>query len=158
MWLAEDVDLPRQVAIKILPPWVTDDEEAVARLLREAQAAASVDHPAVVTVYEAGQAGGRPYIVMQRLEGETLRARLDRGPMEPAEALPIISEIADALAEVHALGIVHRDLKPANVMLTSRGARILDFGIASVQELPSMTLPGTVLGTPMAMRYLSSFP
>ena len=78
VWLAEDTQLPRQVAVKLLPSTLTQDPEAVDRLLREAQAAASVDHPAVVTVYEAGLDAGRPYLVMQRAEGETLEERLAR--------------------------------------------------------------------------------
>src|SRR5262245_22441249 len=115
VWRAEDLQLPRSVAIKLLPAHLAADREAAERLLREAQAAASVDHPGVVAVYEAGFVDDRPYLVMQRVEGETLEARLERGPLRPTEALEVARRIGDALAEVHALGIVHRDLKPANV-------------------------------------------
>jgi serine/threonine protein kinase len=131
VWLAEDTQLPRQVAVKILPRDFAQDPEAVDRLMREAQAAASVDHPAVVTVYEAGLDEGRPFLVMQRAEGETLEQRLERGALPTGEAIELAIKIADALAEVHALGIVHRDLKPANVVLTTRGPKVLDFGVAS---------------------------
>jgi non-specific serine/threonine protein kinase len=151
VWLAEDTQLPRQVAVKLLPRHLAGDPEAVERLQREAQAAASVDHPAVVTVYEAGIADGRPYIVMQKVEGETLEQRLARGPMDTDEALRLALDIADALAEVHALGIVHRDLKPANIIMSARGPRILDFGIASVKGSPRMTATGIAVGTPLAM-------
>src|SRR2546426_7582821 len=132
VWLAEDTQLPRKVAIKLLPRHLAEDAEAVDRLLREARAAASIDHPAVVTVYEAGLAEGRPYLVMQRVEGETLAQRLARGTLPLEEMIELALTLADALAEVHALGIVHRDLKPANIVLSPRGPRILDFGVASV--------------------------
>ncbi len=151
VWLAEDTQLPRQVAVKLLPRHLAGDAEAVERLQREAQAAASVDHPAVVTVYEAGIADGRPYIVMQKVEGETLEQRLARGPMSTEEALQLALDIADALAEVHALGIVHRDLKPANIIMSPRGPKILDFGIASVRGATRMTATGLAVGTPLAM-------
>ncbi len=151
VWLAEDTQLPRQVAIKLLPRHLAEDPEAVARLLREAQAAASVDHPAVVAVYEAGLADGRPYLVMPRVEGETLEQRLARGPLPVGEVLDIATRITDALAEVHALGIVHRDLKPANIILTARGPKILDFGVAAVRGTPRMTATGATIGTPLSM-------
>src|SRR4030095_4984599 len=102
------------------------DNASVERLLREARAAATVDHPNVVTVYEAGMHDGQPFLAMQHLDGETLQQRLARGPLPIDEAIALAQAIADALAEVHELGIVHRDLKPANVMLTTRGPRILD--------------------------------
>jgi TolB-like protein/thioredoxin-like negative regulator of GroEL len=151
VWLAEDMQLPRQVAVKLLPAALAQDAEAVDRLLREAQAAARVDHPAVVTVYEAGMDGGRPYLVMQRAEGETLEDRLARGPLPVGEAIELAAKIADALAEVHALGIVHRDLKPANVILTARGPKVLDFGVASLRGSPRLTATGSAIGTPYAM-------
>jgi TolB-like protein/thioredoxin-like negative regulator of GroEL len=151
VWLAEDTQLPRKVAIKLLPRHLSQDKDAVDRLLREAQAAASVDHPAVVTVYEAGLAGDRPYLVMQRVEGETLEQRLARGPLPIAEAVALATGVADALAEVHALGIVHRDLKPSNIILTARGPKVLDFGIASVKGSPRLTETGSAVGTPLSM-------
>jgi TolB-like protein/predicted Ser/Thr protein kinase len=151
VWLAEDTQLPRQVAVKLLPPHLADDPEAVERLQREAQAAASIDHPAVVTVYEAGIADGRPYIVMQKVDGETLEQRLARGPMHVDDALKLSLDVADALAEVHALGIVHRDLKPANIIMSPRGPRILDFGVASVKGSTRMTTTGMAVGTPLTM-------
>src|SRR5262245_42973570 len=133
VWLAEDTQLPRKVAIKLLPRHLARDEEAVARLLREAEAAARVEHPAVITIYESGMHEGQPYLVMQWADGETLERRLARGPLPIGEVVLLATQVADALSEVHALGIVHRDLKPSNIMLTARGPKILDFGIASVR-------------------------
>jgi TolB-like protein/Tfp pilus assembly protein PilF/predicted Ser/Thr protein kinase len=151
VWLAEDTQLPRRVAVKLLSPHLARDHEATERLLREARTAASVDHPGVVAVYEAGLAEGRPYLVMQRVEGQTLGERLRAGPLEIEAAVEMARQVADALAEVHALGIVHRDLKPSNIILTARGARILDFGIASVRGAPGLTTVGATIGTPEAM-------
>jgi len=151
VWLAEDLQLPRRVAVKLLPRHLSEDPTAVERLLREARAAASVDHPNVVTVHEAGTVEGRPYLVMQRVEGETLEVRLARGPLPVDDAVGLASAIADALAEVHALGIVHRDLKPSNIMLTPRGPKVLDFGIAAVSGRGQLTQTGAMVGTPLYM-------
>jgi hypothetical protein len=128
VWLADDLALPRKVAIKLLTADQETDEQAVARLLREARAAASIDHPNVVTLYEAGLHEGQPFLVMQYIEGETLEARLARGPLTVAEALEMARGIVDALAEVHALGIVHRDpsrrisCSPREVLASSTSA------------------------------------
>jgi len=151
VWLAEDLELPRKVAIKLLARHLAEDRDAIERLLREARAAASIDHPNVVTVFEAGSAAGQPYLVMQRVEGETLERRLARGAMPVAEAIAMARGIADALAEVHALGIVHRDLKPSNIMLTARGPKVLDFGIAAARGAAQLTQVGLVVGTPLFM-------
>ena len=151
VWLAEDLALPRKVAIKLLAREHDTDEQAVERLLREARAAASVDHPNVVTIYEAGIHEGQPFLVMQFVEGETLEARLSRGALPVPETLEMARGIVDALAEVHALGIVHRDLKPANVILTHRGPRILDFGISAVRGSVHLTRTGEIVGTPLTM-------
>ena len=151
VWLAEDLQLPRKVAIKLLPHHLTGDEEAIARLTREAEATASIEHPAVAAVYESGRHDGRPYLVMQRFDGETLAQRLERGPMPVDEVVAFATAIADGLAEVHAIGIVHRDLKASNIMMTSRGPRFLDFGVARVRASPGVTVTGGVVGTPVAM-------
>ena len=139
VWLADDLQLPRQVAVKLLPPHQAGEHDAIERLLREARAAASVDHPAVVTVYEAGIADDRPYVVMQKVEGETLEALLRNGPLPVERAVALASQVADALSEVHALGIVHRDLKPSNIIWTARGAKLLDFGLASIHAAIDQT-------------------
>src|SRR5689334_15716333 len=106
VWLGEDSELARRVAVKLLHTHLAADPAAVARLMREARAVASVDHPNVVTVFETGTHDGRPFLVMQHLEGETLEQRLGRGPLPVAEAIALTRDVADALAEVHALGIV----------------------------------------------------
>jgi len=151
VWLAEDLQLPRRVAIKLLPAHLAEDSESVERLMREARAAASIDHPHVVTVHEAGIHDGRPYLVMQHVEGETLEQRLSRGGLSVRECTDLAVAIAGALAEVHALGIVHRDLKPANIVLTARGPKILDFGLAAVRGSSRLTADGIAVGTPLFM-------
>src|SRR5262245_26448523 len=138
VYLARDTVLERQVAIKFVSTARLADPAANARLLREARAAATLDHPGICPIYDVEVDGtGRPCIVMQYVEGETLAARLTRGPLEPRAALELAAHIADALAAAHARGIVHRDLKPQNVMITADGRpKLLDFGIAHTQLPP----------------------
>ncbi len=151
VWLGEDSELARRVAVKLLHAHLAADQAAVARLMREARAVASVDHPNVVTVFETGIHDGRPFLVMQHLERETLEQRLRRGPLPVEEAIALTRDVADALAEVHALGIVHRDLKPSNIVLTPRGPKVLDFGIAVMRNSTRVTGTGLSPGTPQAM-------
>ena len=133
VFLAEDTELGRHVALKLLPPDTTADEHAQKRLLREARAAATLAHPHICAVYDVGESGGHRFIAMQYLEGETLDARLKRRTLDLADALSIACDVADALVEAHAHGIIHRDIKPANVMLTARGeAVVLDFGLVKL--------------------------
>jgi tetratricopeptide (TPR) repeat protein len=133
VYLAEDTKLNRKVAVKFLPPESTADLRAKRRLLREAQAAAALDHPNICAIHEVGEEDGRAFIVMQYVEGETLAARIHRKPLTLKEALGFAVPVADALAEAHSLGIIHRDIKPQNVMITARGqVKILDFGLAKV--------------------------
>lgn len=131
VYLATDERLGRRVAIKIVPESVGRDVEAKRRLLREARAAAALDHPNVCTVYEVGELEDRPYIVMQYVEGETLSDRMLRDRMTPAECVEVASQVCAALEEAHSRGIVHRDVKPMNIMITPRGqVKVLDFGLA----------------------------
>ena len=131
VYLASDERLGRRVAIKILPEQVSRDEEARLRMLREARAVAVLDHPNVCTIYEVGEHEGRPYIVMQYIEGETLFERLRQGRMSPAECLDVATQVAAALDEAHSHGVIHRDVKPMNIMITPRGVvKVLDFGLA----------------------------
>jgi len=131
VYLAEDTRLKRRVALKILPASLASDERAHKRLLREAQSIAAVDHSNICTVYEVGEAAGHGFIAMQYIEGETLAARLDRGPTDLDTALSIARQVAQALAEAHRHGIVHRDIKPQNIMITKSGqVKVLDFGLA----------------------------
>ena len=121
VYLAEDSNLNRRVALKFLSPDTAGHPDAAARLLREARAASALDHPHIATVYEIGDHAGQPFIAMAHYEGETLAARLARGPLPMAEVARLVAQVADALAAAHAHGIVHRDLKPSNLMLTTTG-------------------------------------
>jgi tetratricopeptide (TPR) repeat protein/tRNA A-37 threonylcarbamoyl transferase component Bud32 len=157
VYLAADHKLDRRVAMKFLPPELTADERAVRRLLQEARAAARLDHPNICAIHEIGEEGGRSFLVMPFIEGETLAARLERGALDKNDAIGIGVQVASALAEAHARGIVHRDIKPQNIMLAPRGqVKVLDFGIAADHGGASgadeatatqLTAPGTVLGT-----------
>src|SRR3954469_4246210 len=158
---AEDLRLGRQVAIKFLPESIGHDAARRDRLFREARAASSLNHPNICTIHDVGEHDGQPFIVMELLEGNTLRHLLSAGPL-PLERLTTMAiELADALDAAHARGIVHRDVKPPNIFITTRGhAKILDFGLANLvgpssglSDSPTITgpdvvtRPGTTLGT-----------
>ena len=125
-----DTRLHRRVAIKVLPIGASLDEQMRARFAREARAVAALTHPHICTLYDVGRHNQVDYLVMEYLEGETLAARLGHGPLLLDQALTHANEIASALDHAHRHGIIHRDLKPANIMLTSSGAKLLDFGLA----------------------------
>ena len=127
---ARDTKLGREVAIKVLPASVSEDPERLARFDNEARLLASLNHPHIATLFTFDEAGDSRYLVMELVSGETLSERLTRGRMPVAEILRIAIEVTDALAHAHALHIVHRDLKPGNIMLTPRGVKVLDFGLA----------------------------
>ena len=148
VYLAEDPALRRQVAVKVLRPELATAAQAE-RFLREARVLASLSHPNVVTVFSAGEAAGLFYFIMQYAEGETLAARLERGPLPPSATLALARELLAGLEAIHSHGIVHRDLKPANVLLGPDRAMIADFGIALVdstttEEAPPSPDSGTV--------------
>ena len=152
VYLAEDKRLGRKVAIKFLPPEVATNENSRQRLLREAQTAATLDHPNICAIYEVGQEGGHSFIVLQYIEGETLAARIKRHLPELRESLAIAAQAADALNEAHARGIIHRDIKPENIMLTTRGqVKVLDFGLAKVLRDPGIAEPDAETGTLLSM-------
>jgi len=159
VFLAEDTSLHRRVALKFLPPEMQQDEEAHKRFIREARSAAALDHPYICHINEVAEAEGRGFIVMEYVDGQTLRARIGEGPVALEETLRIGVEVAEALEAAHGKGIIHRDIKPENIMLTRPGhAKVMDFGLAKQmvspekEDLggPTMTLltsEGTTVGT-----------
>ena len=147
IYKAHDTKLNRLIVLKLLPHYLNSNQDMKHRFIQEARAAASLDHSNICTIYEVGEAGGQLYIAMPFYEGETLKDRIERGPVPVEEALEYVARIAEGLSHAHEAGIVHRDIKPANIMVTSRGyVKILDFGIAKVSDA-SLTKSGTLLGT-----------
>ncbi len=162
VYRARDTRLNRTVAIKVLPVHLADRPDLRERFEREARSIASLNHPHICTLYDVGREGGTDYLVMEYLEGETLAARLAKGPLPLQQVLQYATEIADALDKAHRKGVTHRDLKPGNIMLTKSGTKLLDFGLAKLQQemapanvqmsqLPTANAPltaqGTIVGT-----------
>ncbi len=160
VYLARDLSLERNVALKVLPPHVTTDLGRLQRFVREAKTASALNHPNIITIYEVGTSGNIHFIATEYIEGVTLRQRLQSGKLELRAALEVARQIAAALDTAHRAGIIHRDIKPENIMLRPDGlVKVLDFGLAKLTEDaqasdPNVvsTMPGLLLGTP---RYMS---
>ncbi len=139
VYRAEDLKLGRHVAIKVLPPGTTPDDKTRQRFLREARSASALNHPNIVTIHSIEEIDNIDFIVMEYIEGDSIRARIQSGPLELTQVLDLGAQVADALAAAHDINLIHRDIKAANILITMRGqAKVLDFGLAKiVQRLPS---------------------
>ena len=161
VYLAHDAKLDRPVALKFLSPDLAVDRDRLRRFHQEARAASSLNHPHIVVVHDFGEVDDRPYLVTEFIEGETLRHRLQQGPLAMRDVVDVGVQLASALAAAHARGLVHRDIKPENIMLRPDGyAKVLDFGLAKLAAAAgsadpahreSRTQPGMVIGTPHYM-------
>ncbi len=154
VYLARDTQLGRQVAIKVLYKRYARDDEFVARFRREAQSAAALNHPHIVSIYDRGEAEGSYYIAMEYLEGQSLKDVIDEdGPLKPARAIEYAEQILQALQFAHEHNVIHRDIKPHNIVINGRGqVKVTDFGIARAGSSPSVTETGSIIGT---AQYLS---
>ena len=140
VYRAQDLRLGRQVALKFIPAELSGDPGALARFRREAESVSSLNHPHICTLYDIGEHDGRQFLVLELVDGHSLKDEVGRGPVPVSRALTWAIHLADALDAAHLKGIVHRDVKPANVLITARGdAKLLDFGIATLSTGSAVT-------------------
>ncbi|MDT5349309.1 MAG: hypothetical protein QOH91_2596 [Mycobacterium sp.] len=148
VWRAHDTETDRIVAIKLLPPHLSDDEDFQQRFRREAHAAARLNSPHVIPIHNYGEIDGRLYVDMRLIEGRDLGTVLADGPLDPARAVRIVEQVAKALHTAHQVGLLHRDIKPSNILLDGDDcAYLIDFGIARVMDDTRMTKSGFTIGT-----------
>ena len=160
VYLARDLEIGRDVAVKVLPSMFSADQDRLKRFQQEACAAGALNHPNILSIYDIGKNEGSPYVVSELLEGETLRKRIGGAPLAQRRAIDYALQIANGLAAAHEKGIIHRDLKPDNIFITNDGrVKILDFGLAKLTQLDGNqaqtdvptrrvdTDPGVVMGT-----------
>src|SRR6516225_4947576 len=156
---AEDTRLGRRVALKFIPDNLIGDHKSLERFFREARIASQLNHPNICTIHDIGDVDGHPYIVMEKLEGASLRDLMHGKPMDIEKVLDIGIQVSDALAACHARGIIHRDIKPANIFVTPSGqAKILDFGLVKLSPefgsegpMEDLTIAGEIFGTTVYM-------
>jgi len=149
LYRAQDIKLKRTVALKFLPPGLTQDPEVKRRFVQEAQAASALDHPNICTIHEIDETEeGQMFICMACYEGETLKKKIERGPLKLEETVDIAIQVAQGLSEAHSHNIVHRDIKPGNLFVAQdRMVKILDFGLAKLAGQTRITKIGTAVGT-----------
>jgi len=153
VYLAEDTKLDRKVAIKYLPQHLTGDQKNVQRFKREAKAAAALNHPNIITIHDISEYDGQIFIVMEHVDGKSLREILDQYKLRLDKIIDILSQISEGLSQAHKAGIVHRDLKPENIIVGRDGrVRILDFGLAKLKGVSKLTKETSTLGT---IQYMS---
>ncbi|UCG60748.1 MAG: protein kinase, partial [Candidatus Zixiibacteriota bacterium] len=148
VYLAEDTYLDRKVALKFLPAYLSQDEAARARFTREAKAAAKLDHPNIVHVFEVGEYQERPFFAMAYIEGRSLKEVIKEGKLSISETVELIKQVCDGLDEAHNAAVIHRDIKPSNIVVDSNGKpRIMDFGLATIAGKEKLTKTGSTMGT-----------
>jgi len=153
VYLADDTELGRWVAIKFIPPAFATSGDVIERFRREARAAAALRHPNIITIHGVGTHDGRPYIVMEHVDGDPLSKWIERGDLSIEQSLEITAQILDGLAAAHGAGVVHRDIKPANILIDHGGrVSILDFGLARLRGAAPITAEASTMGT---VQYMS---